>query len=622
MRQESATLSLEGVPVEVRDNVEHLVILKAMSLLEPDGVAFLVLGPRFLMQSTRQGVRRVFPQAHLFLDAALALPPGTFAPAMAVGGDLLVVRRQKPSRVFIGELSRAHKQSGVLLENLTARREGKAPQLGALVDEESLLSVHSLLIKREMEKLAGDLRLPPIPLSDLTLEVNLARRGTEEAFSDVPNAVYLPLIGRSPAVHSLADLQLKPHNYAQIVLDPERATSVYAANYFNTPLGQMLRESLCIGLIPKISKSRLLTAALYLPDLATQVEVVRIHSLITDSSTQLRILQRQLWNAPATATEIEHAVRSLDPDADFVTWIESLPFPLASILWVFHAETAVRRMVDSLFDFFEALAEFTVMVMLSAFASDPAFYDEHSAHWLDTDPKHRDWIMTPSFGNWVVVGRRLAKTTRRLLSDPRERDRCLQLFSASDAGFVEMLSSKKLFGVLEEVSPYRNLWKGHGGIVADDESQRRLNTLAAALSEARSVISDSYARVMLLLPGKADYDQGLFRYEVKALMGTRVPFRKVAVTTLGPMDKRKLYMLDSKSAKPLELLPLIRFGPDPQTEPNACYFYSRLGKEGARWVSYHFDRKAELLSTDDELNILISLLTPPGAAAACRQKTH
>jgi hypothetical protein len=605
----SLTLTLDSGPVELRDSLDKLVMLKASMLLESSGVGFFVTSPNFIWRRGNRTVYSNLARFGLFVDAALALPSGTFSPATGIAGLLVVIRREKPVRLFVGELTSDPSSSDVLLKNLKSRKDGKVPQLGALVDSQSFRSFQTLVAEHEIEGLARALGLPPIPLSDIATEINLARPKQEQEFSDLPNAIYLPFIGRSPAVASLADLQIKPHNYAQIVLDPDRAIAAYVANSFNTSLGQKVRESLCIGtVIPKISKSQLLKASVYLPDLKTQTEAVRIHSIIADLSTQLETLQRQLWNQPRRAQEIERAIKSLNRDDDFETWMESLPFPLASILWAFHADANDEHKLSHLYNFFEALSQFIATVMLSAFAADESFYAQESADWIEKDPRYRDWFVASSFGGWNKLGERLAKKTRRLLSVKEKRERCLDLFGRPDTGFLEMLTSKKIFAILREVAEYRNLWKAHSGIVSRRESEDRLTLLKASLSQARQVMSDWYNTALLLSPESNEYTDGIFHYQVKALMGTRTTFKKVGVETLTPMDKHKLYLLHNNQLRPVELLPLFRLKESPRTQQNACYFYSRLVGEDVRWVSYHFEGEAELVCADNELRAALSLL--------------
>ena len=452
--------------------------------------------------------------------------------------------------------------------------------------------------------------MQPTPFCKIAKEINVIKPTQDEESPNLQNVIYLPKLGRSQAVVSLADLQVKPQSCFQVVLDSDKAIPAYVANFFNTKLGMKIRESLSSGFtIPKISKLQLFKANIYLPDMETQAKTVRINSSISDITTQLEILQRQLWNNPRNIKEIEKTVISSTRENGFEIWMETLPFPLASVLWAYHAEDAdIRQKIDNLFNFFEALSEFTATVLLSAFASDMSFYNQNSENWVDNNPKYRDWINTSTFGGWNVFGERLAKETRTLLSSKDKRERCLDLFGRPDSDFLEMLINKKIFRVLREVAEYRNHWKGHSGITSSEELDRRLELLESSLSDVRQVISDRYSTVSLLSPESSEYSEGIFYYQVKALMGTRTTFKKESVKTLTPMDKQELYLIHDNQLKPIKLLPFIRLMESPKTQQNACYFYNRLNKEGVRWVSYHFESEADVIRPDDEIMSTLLLL--------------
>ena len=49
--------------------------------------------------------------------------------------------------------------------------------------------------------------------------------------------------------------------------------------------------------------------------------------------------------------------------------------------------------------------------------------------------------------------------------------------------------------------------------------------------------------------------------------------------------------------------------PSPQSAKNACYFFNRLEREGARFVSYHFTDHPELKGQFIEATEAISFLT-------------
>ena len=58
----------------------------------------------------------------------------------------------------------------------------------------------------------------------------------------------------------------------------------------------------------------------------------------------------------------------------------------------------------------------------------------------------------------------------------------------------------------------------------------------------------------------------------------------------------------------LELLPFIRIRVGAPAE-TACYFYNRLGSEGARFVSYHQAQTSEFVDHDSAISTLVTELT-------------
>lgn len=609
-----STLILENNSVEVRDSLGKLMILKASQLLESGGIGFFVTSPNFMWMRDERQVFANLGRLGLFVDAALSIP-SRFT-RLPIDELLLIIRREKPLKLFVGELS-SDQTSDVLLRNLKARKEGKTPQLGALVESEAFSSFSQLVTEYEVQSLARPLGISPTRLSEICTEINFIKKTEQEEFIELPNAVYLPIIDSSPAVASLAELQHQAKNYAQIVLKPELAIAEYLANFFNTNLGKKILESIASTLvIPRISKSDLNDVIIYLPDIEIQAEIISIQSAITDLNTQLNTLQRQLWNQPKKYKEIQKKVDSLKRNDDLPQWIESLPFPLSSILWKYHAVNNEEYKVKYLFFFFEALSEFTAILMLSAYAAEPVFYMQSSEAWrgriLETDTQNNKdcWILHASFGDWQKLGATLAKETRKLLQEKNTKESCLDLFRRPEKEFLEMLIDKRLFNILAQVNEERNLWKGHAGDVSPQEYHRCLILLESKLSEVRQLILDRWDTALLLLPGRSNYSQGINYYEVRALMGTRPPFREVEVETLEQMDANKLYLLHTNQKRPIELLPFIRLIEEPVTKLPACYFYSRVKSNKVRWVSYHFQPASEHWSSYDEMESAISLLYP------------
>lgn len=74
------------------------------------------------------------------------------------------------------------------------------------------------------------------------------------------------------------------------------------------------------------------------------------------------------------ATTVRKAVAGLNQREGFESWLETLPFPLASILWRYEAAGNAEQKIEHLFHAFEAVAQFLGTLIASAFHSNPAFF--------------------------------------------------------------------------------------------------------------------------------------------------------------------------------------------------------------------------------------------------------
>jgi hypothetical protein len=170
-----------------------------------------------------------------------------------------------------------------------------------------------------------------------------------------------------------------------------------------------------------------------------------------------------------------------------------------------------------------------------------------------------------------------------------------------------MISNKRIVNLLIEVADFRNKWKGHGGITSEEENYQRLVILENQLNELRRNIADAFEDCKILSPITSSYENGVFIYKVKELIGARTPFNEITVNSLVPLDRKKLYLFNAELSRPLELLPFIKF----VEMSEAIYFYTSIESRKVRWVSYHFEKEAELNQPiEDELFKVFDFLKP------------
>ena len=330
---------------------------------------------------------------------------------------------------------------------------------------------------------------------------------------------------------------------------------------------------------------------MYLPNIEMQSEIAEINKKIDKFSSHLEELKQSLWKHPKNYKSISKEIKNINTEDKLEDWIETLPFPLSSILWRYHATKDNGKKIEHLFHFFEALSEFFSMIMLSALVKNQDFYAQECHKWINKDENFKDWYLRATFGHWNNLTSSLSKETRAYLNaDKDTQDFCKQIYGNPDPAFLNMLTSRDIGHILNKVRERRNDWKGHGGITGEEESKKRVAFLEQNLNELRKYIADGFEDAKVISAKQGEFEEGVFTFTVKELVGAKSPFREVEIRSLIALDKKKLYLVHSNQTQPVELLPFIKFVED----SDAVYFYTSIKSKNVRWVSYHFEKEPEI----------------------------
>ena len=377
-------------------------------------------------------------------------------------------------------------------------------------------------------------------------------------------------------------------------------------HFLNSDIGIKIKESLILDFYDSFSFEKILsTTEIYIPNFDNQIEIVRIDSLINDISARSQTYKRDLWKNPNNAPEILEYVSSLDEESEFKfeRWIESLPFPIASILWESVIAHDYEHKVKYLLHFFEAFSEMNVIIMLSSLLSDENYFIQEFSWCIETSPKFRNWYLHPTFGNWNFFGRCLSKNIQKLLRNKYEKSKCLELFGNPENEFLEKITSEGLYDIFDKISRYRNVWEGHGPIVTPQEYENRFKILRTSLSEVYQIISNIYENTLFVLPVINNYKDGIYYYSVDKFMGSRNSFKPLKFESIVPMDSEKIYLITNNQRTPIEMINLIIF------ENKACYYYNEFNRDKykAQFVSYHYKDIPEIFHPSDKINNFLSI---------------
>ena len=466
------------------------------------------------------------------------------------------------------------------------------------MDIEEFKSLPVLLLEREIQELNKKNGFSAIHFADILVSIKLLKQDNSEEVIHLPNSFYIPKFGNSPCVYNPLEMTIKPKNYFQVQLQDLKASAVYVTNYFNTENGKKIRKSLEIGSsFPQISKSLLNNCVLFLPDTSMQSELIKLDTEIEKLSLRLNEVHQKLWKQPRNHKSIAKEIKNINNEVSLTQWIDNLPFPISSILWRYYATKNNGEKIDHLFHFFEAFSEFLSMIILSALKQDEEFCKKEKHKWIQTSKNYQNWYLKATFGNWNSLTSKLSTTIDEYLSDKNKSEYCRNLLGNPNDSFITMIAAKSTTNVLFEVANLRNL-KAHGGISSADDKLHRLLVLEKYLNDLRKCIADSFEDMRMLAPTTNSYEDGIFTFNARELVGARMPFNEITIKSLIPLDIKKLYIIHTNQLKPIELIPFIKY----VEVSSAFYFYSRIESTNVRWVSYHFEKESEISQPiDDDL---------------------
>jgi hypothetical protein len=258
-------------------------------------------------------------------------------------------------------------------------------------------------------------------------------------------------------------------------------------------VGEVEHRQLGAGRLQRLRLAELPSLLLYLPDLATQTEAARLHNAVRSLRARLDSIDRRQWENPIDTDAVGVEVAALQPGRDPEAWIDTLPFPLASILRRYDADADERMKVEHLLHFFEATAEFSCAVMLGAFRAQPELYEQNRPTWL----RGLSSIRASTFGTWTTLAGRISATVSEMLDDPAQCLLLLDIFRTRREALPAALSNPALHGALQRARGIRND-TAHGGLEGKVEVRRRRAELEAELDQVRHGLQDAFRSTALL----------------------------------------------------------------------------------------------------------------------------
>lgn len=526
----------------------------------------------------------------IYCSAIIDLPKGAYAPGTMVDTEIVVFSRAKAEKRFVALLDDEGSSDRIVDNYLNGKVPKNASKLGVFIDKtDGCYSIYmeGLRAQKQIERLEKAYNGKHRLLSEFAI-AKAPNKNNE--FLEDDNAVYVPKLGNSPVVTEVEDFHIKAQNYFQIIVDPEIMLPRFLAFFLNTEEGLALRQRHYTGAtIQAFRKSTILEMSIPCPSLELQSEYVKTFDQLETLRIEVDSIKNKLLKTPASYKNIRKEIKDVNNTGDrFLQWIESLPYPIATILKRYSVSDNPTTMQETLLYFYEAYAIFEATLLSAALNKDildcsnlnnvnPAFFER------------------ASFGNWVKMDRALSNLYLEAINglDKEKKDAVLECFKTTDESLIRLLCNKKVCNILENASKNRNDWRGHSGISSDTIYEEHSAILESMLHKMQESIKDLYEKIRLIRPLSLDYSNGLFDNTVEILTGSNPIFTKETITLTKPLDKEKLYLQIMDTEETLELPPYFILKNSPAEVKNACYFYSKVENEDSKYISYHYDGRPE-----------------------------
>lgn len=501
--------------------------------------------------------------------------------------SVFILTKNKVDQIFSAQLQEKNNHYNLAaFKNYLNKKSGKLPSLGIFTDLNDFRGNKLFQWKYEIKKQFKETAIKSKTLEEISNIISLNNTNKKTINK---NFFFL-----NPNGDGSAELNIeKTKNYDDyyIIELKEGFEPNYLCEYFNSKIGKSTLSAyqfegnnqnlVSIEIVKKIE--------VFIPNLNSQLEIIKSQNYLQNQINYSNETLKKLFSAeiPKNKQILKQIKKLNDQDIGFKNWIDSLPFPISSILLLYHTSSNKEEKVSYLLRFFEAYTEFMCVILLSCFAQDNLFLKSSKQNWTS----NKNWIEKSSFGGWVSLFDGIRKfILNELKSTSERRNKIFGLIGTNDQSFFNFITNGQIIDILEFVNEKRNDWLGHDGL--HDQNDSRLNLLVTQLNKFRNKSGFIFDDFKLIKPGDNTFEDGIFYYrECSNLIGGNLPFKKIKVDSKIPLDANRLYFQFENNLKPIKLLPFITY----DEEKGALYFYSKitLGGNEIRYITHHYKKDKE-----------------------------
>jgi hypothetical protein len=274
-------------------------LYQSLKLLDENGFGLFTIEPSVIYSKQGTDFLNALEEQNYFHNFILDIPAKIYEPHTSFQPIIIGFSKKKYEKLFISKLEDENAQNVVLnFKN----QQGTEIDNGIWIEKGSFQSFPKYNILNQI----GNLKTQYKEYKDYQLsEISSAINMTREEFNDEPNTLYIPKIGNSAVVSSLAELNIKPQNYFQVVLNPEIVFADYLVLFYKSEIGKLILNSLNTGsFVPSINKNSIQESIVAIPKLEEQKLIIHTNSKLNELQKIIDDLQLELSLNPKNAPVI------------------------------------------------------------------------------------------------------------------------------------------------------------------------------------------------------------------------------------------------------------------------------------------------------------------------------
>lgn len=372
---------------------------------------------------------------------------------------------------------------------------------------------------------------------------------------------------------------VKTSKYIEIQFDSKVVSNEFMKLILNNYYGRLKLNSIKKGsTIPHITKKDFLELDIMIPSYEVQNKFISNQMIIQSNVQYLQELQTKQW-IDFDFKEVSQKLEPFRSVNSIESWIDTLPYPLASILWLYVTSSSKEKKNGYLLNFFEAFSEFMCGFILSYLSEENENLTKYKSKWINQDKKFENWYLTPTFGGWLNLLERLFDLNRSL--EVNELHKVYDMIE--EDLFLNIIKNKSLIKLLKKANKIRNSYVGHSGIKTKTLHNETNINLERMLIELRDIIGFAFYEYEIVSLIKTEPYDEISINEMYILKGSKFPFTERTIRTKQRILKDHLYIMRENKDTFIKLVDLIQV----DIQVGASFYYSRFENSTTNLLSYH-----------------------------------